>query len=305
MDQSIRRGTLEMTAAMLVSGTVGWFVLVSGQPVNDVVFWRCVFGAATLLLICAAMGFLKRGIMGWAGFAWAVVSGVAIVANWILLFASYSRASIGIATAVYNTQPFMLVGLGALFLGERITLDKILWLCMAFAGMLAVTGQHEAPSYGMGSYLAGIGLALGAAFFYAVAALLVKRLSGIPPHLIALIQVCTGVLLLAPLADVGGWRAMPLASWLSLAAMGIVHTGLVYVLLYGAIQRLPTALTGALSFIYPIVAILVDRIAFAHQLGWLQWLGVVAILAAAGGMRQGWSFTRLFRGRRSAPCLPR
>lgn len=59
MDKSLRRGTLEMTAAMLISGTIGWFVLVSGQPVLDVVFWRCVFGAATLLLICAVFGFLR------------------------------------------------------------------------------------------------------------------------------------------------------------------------------------------------------------------------------------------------------
>ena len=40
----------------------------------------------------------------------AVLSGVAIVGNWVLLFASYSRASIAIGTAVYNVQPFMLVG---------------------------------------------------------------------------------------------------------------------------------------------------------------------------------------------------
>jgi drug/metabolite transporter (DMT)-like permease len=48
--------------------------------------------------------------------------------------------------------------------------------------------------------------------------------------------------------------------------LGIVHTGLMYVLLYGAIQKLPTALTGALSFIYPIAAIFVDWFAFGHRL---------------------------------------
>ena len=35
MDSSLRRGSLEMVAAMLISGTIGWFVLVSGQPVLD------------------------------------------------------------------------------------------------------------------------------------------------------------------------------------------------------------------------------------------------------------------------------
>ena len=54
MDKTLKRGSLEMIAAMLISGTIGWFVLVSGQSVVDVVFWRCVIGGATLLLVCAA-----------------------------------------------------------------------------------------------------------------------------------------------------------------------------------------------------------------------------------------------------------
>ncbi|TIU58568.1 MAG: EamA/RhaT family transporter, partial [Mesorhizobium sp.] len=49
-------GTVEMTAAMAILGTIGWFVVLSGQPAIDVVFWRCAFGAATLLVICAALG---------------------------------------------------------------------------------------------------------------------------------------------------------------------------------------------------------------------------------------------------------
>src|SRR5690606_35987305 len=157
MNKQIKRGSLEMAGAMFISGTIGWFVLMSGQAVLDVVFWRCALGVPVLLLICALMGYLHPKRLGWKKFLWAVISGVAIVGNWLLLFAAYSRASIGIATAVYNTQPFMLVGLGALFLGERITLDKMVWLVLAFAGMLAITQQHGAPAYGDGdAYLLGI-----------------------------------------------------------------------------------------------------------------------------------------------------
>ena len=246
MDKTIRRGSFEMTAAMLISGTIGWFVLVSGQPVLDVVFWRCVFGAGTLLLICAAFGFLRPGMLTRTTFLLAVLSGVAIVGNWVLLFASYSRASIAIGTAVYNVQPFMLVGLAALFLGEKITLPKLFWLAVSFAGMLAIVSAHGSQGESGSEYLVGIALALGAAFLYAVAALIIKRLAGTPPHLIALIQVCTGILLLAPFANLSGLPTTH-AELGSLVTLGIVHTGLMYVLLYGAIQKLPTALTGALD----------------------------------------------------------
>ena len=288
MNESIRRGTLEMISAMLICGTIGWLVVVSGQPVLDVVFWRCVFGAATLLVICAAMGFVRPGILTRATFGLALLSGAAIVGNWVLLFGSYSRASIAIGTAVYNVQPFLLVLLGALFLGEKVTAQKLAWLGVSFVGMLAIVSAHGEAGQVGSDYLGGIALALGAAALYALAALIIKRLTGVPPHLIALIQAVTGVLLLAPWANLS---PLPQAAtaWASLATLGIVHTGIMYVLLYGAIQKLPTALTGALSFIYPIAAIFVDWFAFGHRLTPLQWLGVVAILLAAAGMQRGWS----------------
>ena len=290
MDKTLKRGSLEMIAAMLISGTIGWFVLVSGRAVVDVVFWRCVIGGAMLLLVCAALGLLRGELMSRRVLVLALVSGVAIVGNWLLLFASYSRASIAISTTVYNVQPFMLVGLAALFLGERITLAKLAWLGLAFLGMLAIVSAHGDSGTSGENYLLGIALALGAALLYAVAALIVKRLSGTPPHLIALVQLLTGILMLAPLASYQ-LPEQPQA-WASLAALGILHTGVMYMLLYSAIQKLPTALTGALSFVYPIAAIFVDWLAFGHRLSPLQWLGVAAILLAAAGMQQGWSLRR-------------
>ncbi|PMU90287.1 EamA family transporter, partial [Pseudomonas sp. GW704-F3] len=62
-----------------------------------------------------------------------------------------------------------------------------------------------------------------------------------------------------------------------------------------AIQKIPTALVGTLSFIYPVVAILVDWVAFDHPLSTLQVLGASAILLAAAGMNFGWSLGRALR----------
>jgi len=282
-----------MVAAMLISGTIGWFVLVSGVSVIEVVFWRCVIGGLTLLVVCALLGSLRLDLLSWTRLGLAMLSGVAIVGNWLLLFESYSRASIAISTAVYNVQPFMLVMLAAVFLGEKITVQKLAWLSVAFLGMLAIVTAHGDQPTG-DDYLTGIALALGAALLYAIAALIIKRLKAVPPHLMALIQVTTGALLLAPLVP---WNSLPAttSAWGALVTLGVVHTGVMYVLLYGAIQKLPTALTGALSFIYPIAAIFVDWFAFGHRLGWLQWFGVAAILLAAAGLQRGWWWPRVQR----------
>lgn len=296
--QDRTRGMMEMVAAMAISGTIGWLVVISGRPVTQVVFWRCALGALVLLPVCALRGYLRPGAITVRQAGLAIAGGIAIVANWLLLFASYSRASIAIATAVYNTQPFMLVGLGALFLGERVTAGKLAWLLLAFAGMLLIV--RVGPDAGLldSQYLLGILLALGAAFFYALAALFAKKLKDMPPHLIALIHVLVGTIALLPLAVTSGWPTGT-ATWATLATLGLVHTGLMYILLYGAIQKLPTHLTGALSFVYPIVAILVDRVAFGHQLHPGQILGVTLILLAAAGMTLGWRAWPALRRRAS------
>ncbi|MDF3214614.1 DMT family transporter [Mesorhizobium sp. M7A.F.Ca.CA.001.09.2.1] len=290
MNETVR-GTVEMSAAMAILGTIGWFVVLSGQPIMDVVFWRCAFGALTLLIICAGLGLLRNRLsLRIIGIA--ALGGVAIVFNWLLLFSAFSRASISIATAVYNTQPFMLVGFGALFFAERLSLTKLTWLTIAFAGMVLIvqSAPDAGPNAGMAGtdYFTGIVMALAAAFFWAVAAIVTKKLKGTPPHLIALIQVCVGVVMLAPFANLSRLPA-DAWSWTMLATLGIVHTGLMYILMYGAIQKLPTHLQGSLSFIYPVVAILVDVVAFGHRLHLSQVVGATAILIAAAGMNLGWT----------------
>lgn len=76
--------------------------------------------------------------------------------------------------------------------------------------------------------------------------------------------------------------------WRYLLILGIVHTGIMYQLLYSAIQKLPTPVTGSLSFIYPLMAIVVDYLVFHHALTPLQLAGGVLILFAAAGNNLGW-----------------
>jgi drug/metabolite transporter (DMT)-like permease len=282
-----RRGALEMSLAMLMSGTIGWLVVSSGQTPWNVVFFRCVFGGATLIAVCALLGFLKRDYFPWRMLGWVALGSVAIVGNWLLLFAAYSRASISMATTVYNTQPFMLVALGALVLREKISASTLAWLGIAFIGLVMVVRVEPAVLAMPGRYAEGIAYALGAAFLYAISSIITKRLKGTPPHLIAMLHVLFGVVMLAPFARFDQTPAT-LSGWADLVVLGIINTGLMYVLLYGAIQKLPTAMTGALSFIYPVVAIVVDWLAFGQRLAWLQVAGAALILLAAAGVNLQW-----------------
>ncbi|MEX3981440.1 DMT family transporter [Paraburkholderia sp. EG287A] len=295
----IRRGAAEMIVAMLMSGTIGWLVVASRQAPINIAFLRCVLGGATLTLVCAALGLLRRKHLPPRTLALAVLGGAAIVANWVLLFAAYSRASISMATAVYNTQPFMLVGLGVVILRERVSASTVAWLAVAFLGLVCVVEVQPAVLAVPGEYLQGVAYAAGAAFLYAISSIITRHLKGTPPHLIALVQLAFGALALAPFIHYGTLPATPV-HWAQLVTLGIVHTGIMYVLLYGAIQKLPTAMTGALSFIYPVVAILVDWFAFGQRLAWIQVVGAALILVAAAGVNLGWRIVPQRRSARSA-----
>lgn len=71
------RGAVQMILAMTISGTVGWPVLVLGQPPATVVFWRCAFGALAMLATCAALGQLKQGAINRRQLAFAILGGIA------------------------------------------------------------------------------------------------------------------------------------------------------------------------------------------------------------------------------------
>lgn len=74
-------GLLEMIGAMILSGSLGYFVLESGQSAYNVVFFRCLFGALSLLLYCSLRGMLHRRIFNRKTLLMTVSGGIALVAN--------------------------------------------------------------------------------------------------------------------------------------------------------------------------------------------------------------------------------
>jgi hypothetical protein len=52
-----------------------------------------------------------------------------------------------------------------------------------------------------------------------------------------------------------------------LLGIGIIHTGIAWVIIYSAYPQLSTPVIGMLSFIYPIVAVVIDWAIYDHPLG--------------------------------------
>ena len=266
-------GTWQMVVSMALSGTIGLFVLGSGEPPLTVVLFRCLIGGAALLAVLAWQRAWvrpdRRAVL------WIIAGGAALIANWLCLFSAFRYSSISVATVVYHVQPFFLVVLAALVQREKPALHKLPWLVLAFAGVALTSGLD----LGERGSVIGVLLALAAAFLYALATLATRQLKAYPPAQIAGLQLMMGVIVLAPLAQFQEMHFDARAA-LCLLVLGLVHTGLMYQLMYAAFQRLRAEAIATLSFIYPLVAMAVDRIAFGTSLTALQWLGMAMILAA-------------------------
>src|SRR3954451_2290067 len=278
MTNSETRPLLQWSAAMAMSGTIGAVVLESGAAAPAVAFARCFVGGTLLVLWCLSRGWLLSWRPSRRDLRLAVLGGLFLVGNWVLLFASYALSSISVSTVVYHTQPLILVGLAAAFLGEKFAKSHLVRAGIAFGGVALISLSAHGED-GKPVQPAGIGLALGAAVLYAGASFVAKQLKHIRPHLLAAVQTTVGALVLAPTLLIA-----PLPSTTSgllwLVLLGTVHTALMYVLIYASIGKLPTTTVALLSYVYPVVAVLVDVAFYGHRPTWPEALGMLAVLAA-------------------------
>ncbi len=286
--QTVRFPAASLALAMVIIGTVGAFATEAGLDPITTVFWRCAFGATFLGLWCLWRGYLPDRSLSSKRLAIAGLGGVCMVLSWTAFFAGFSLTSIAIMTIVYHIQPFFVVLISVLFLKERITLDQILWMASAFGGVMLASGFVLSSTPVSQTWAIGIGLTLGAALLYAVATILAKGLGEQRPEITTLCQTVVGIVLLAPFADLV--RPVSLTSWGWLAGIGILQTGVAYVLMYSAYPRLTTPVIGVLTFIYPAVAIIIDWVIYGHPLRILKAVGMILIALGTLGVRLGWRF---------------
>lgn len=275
-----------LAAGNLLLGTLGVFVEKSGQDPVTVVFYRSLIGAAAMALYCR-----RAGVPSWRGYGarvllLAALTGVLMAGNWVLFTAALGHVGIALATIVFHVQPFLVVLLGALAFGERLTPARLAWVFLAFAGLLAAVAPAVlAPT---GDFAAGIACALGGAFLYAWVTLIARRLTAVPGPALTLMQCLVAVPLLLLLGPVNPLAMNP-AAWPWLAGIGLIHTGLVYALIYGALPGLATPVIAVLTFLYPASAVVIDAVVYGRLVDPAQAAGLGLIVLASLGVTLGWS----------------
>lgn len=283
-----RQGAITLASGGLLMGTMGVFVVEARLDALTLVFFRCLFGFMSLAAYCAWKGFFTRAHFTRRTVVLALVSGVLMVTQWVGFFDAIHRTSIAVATVVFHVQPFWVVLMGAALFNERLGADRLGWIATAFAGLVLASGVAATENlHGHTSYLIGVGEALVGSLLYASVTLIAKGLGNLRPHLLTLVQCAVGVVCLPFIAPLGATHIGPM-QWFWLVGMGVLHTGLSYVLIYGALPKLSTPVIAVLLFVYPLTAIVVDALVYGRALSLPQLGGMALIVVASLGVNLGW-----------------
>ena len=207
-----------------------------------------------------------------------------------VLFAyAVSSISTGLSAILNATTPLFGALVAWWWLKDRPDNGRILGLTVGFIGVLLLS--YDKASFKAGGTGWAVLACLLATFFYGVAANAAKKyLTGVHPLATATgSQIGASIGLLLP--TLWFWPAQNpgLTSWLALLALGVLCTGVAYILYFRLIEHLGPARAVTVTFLVPVFAIVYGTLLLNEALTmWMLLCGGVVVLGtslAAGVLR--------------------
>lgn len=268
-----------LITSMTVFGTIGLFVRNINLPSSEIALFRAVFAAiligAYLLITGQKISFrnLKKE------FLLLLLSGAAMGFNWIFLFEAYEYTTVSAATLSYYFAPVIVTLLCPMLFHEKMGAKQ--WICfvMSTLGIVLITGTGEISA--STRHITGIFLGLCAAVLYATVILLnkfIKNVSGIHR---TFLQFVSAIVVLLPytLATEGlNIATLDGMGWVFLLVVGIIHSGISYCLYFSSLRELSGQKAAILSYIDPLVAVIMSVFVLNEHMGALQIVGGLLIL---------------------------
>jgi len=268
-----------LVLAMAVFGTLGPFVRNIAVTSAELALYRAVLAAMLLGLYFVLSGQklnLKR--IG-RELPLLLLSGGAMGFNWILLFEAYKYTTVSVATLSYYFAPVLVTLACPVLFREKM--GKKQWICflMSTLGIAMITGIGDLSS--SNQHHIGIAFGLGAAVLYATVILLNKFIQGVAGIQRTFLQFLAAIAVLIPyVLCTGGSNLGQLdgVGWVNLLIVGLFHTGVTYCLYFSALKELPGQEAAILSYIDPLVAVLISVFVLGETMSIMQIIGGVLIL---------------------------
>jgi len=274
---------VKLAVSMLIFGTIGIFRRQIPASSGYLAFSRGLLGALILLLYLKMRRKSSRRAIPGKTVALLLLSGAAIGINWILLFEAYRYTTIAVATLCYYMQPTIVILTSPLFFRERLIGRKLVCVALSVLGMALLSGVIGGTGGGAGTDPRGILYGLGAAALYASVIIMNKKLPPLDASRKTMIQLFAAAMVMIPYLLITrntGLEKMTAAGWLLLLVVGIIHTGIAYVLYFGSMD-LPAQTVAACSYIDPVSALFFSWILLHESLSGPGILGAILILGSA------------------------
>ena len=278
-----RRSLVMLVSSMLIFGTIGVFRRFIPVSSAFLAFSRGLLGGLCILLVLRLKKRKAEGTIPRRTLLGLIVSGALIGINWILLFEAYNHTTVAVATLCYYMQPTIVMLLSPLIFREKLTARKAVCAAVAILGMVLVSGVVSGNGAPGGSFR-GVLLGLGAAVFYSAVVIMNNMIRGVDPWQKTCIQLLSAGLVMVPyLLLTGGFDPGSLTpvTVVLLLVVGIVHTGIAYVLYFGSMDGLRVQSVAILSYIDPVSALLFSAVLLREPLSLLNVIGAVMIIGSA------------------------
>ena len=277
--RKLKNPRVMMVASMVTFGTIGVFVRHIPVSSGELALYRAMMATVILglylLLTKQPLGLKSLG----KELPLLLISGMAMGINWVLLFEAYRYTTVSVATLSYYFAPVIVtVVCPDLF---RENMGKKQWLCfgMSTLGIILITGGGDLR--GNNTHMTGILFGLGAAVLYASVVLLNKMIKGVSGIRRTVLQFAAALVVLVPYVAWGSdirLGDMDASGWLCLLVVGLVHTGAAYCLYFATLKDLSGQETAILSYVDPLVAVLVSVFVLGERMTVLQLAGGALIL---------------------------
>lgn len=269
---------LMLITSMAIFGTLGLFVRNIPVSSGELALYRAILAA----LLIALFLFVTKQKIPFSNIKREVplllASGVAMGINWILLFEAYKYTTVSVATLSYYFAPVIVTLVCPFLFREKLTGKQILCFIMSTLGLVMITGIGDISG---GSNIIGILFGLGAAVFYATVILLNKFIKNVEGIHRTFLQFLSAIVVLIPYVMLTSGITLHKLNgigWINLLIVGLVHTGVTYCMYFSSLKELPGQKAAILSYIDPLVAVLISVTVLGETMTLWQIIGGILIL---------------------------
>lgn len=274
----------KIMTSMIVWGSLGLFVRNINLTSIEISFFRAFLGSIFLIVFALISRerldrkSLKRNIL------YLLLSGIALGINWAALFQAMKYTTVSIATLSYYFAPIFIVLFSAIILKEKMSLKNLLCIVVSLVGLFMILrfgSKEKAEDY---NHILGISFGLFGALLYAIIVILNKFIKDLSPIQITLSQLIISTIVLLPIVlrkGLGDLASLSINSWILLLILGVVHTGLAYLLYFPSLKDVKGQTIALVSYLDPITAIFLSTIILKESMTLVQLLGGGLILFSA------------------------